>query len=74
VEAVVGVRNLDFAGAGEWHGGLQGEGELLVGGEVVLSGEVNGAVGVAHVFVEQSDRGTGRRDGDGKREVAAVFE
>ena len=42
VEGLVGVGDLDGGGAREGLAGFEGEGELLVGGEVVLVGEVDG--------------------------------
>ena len=75
VEGLVGVGDFDLAGAGEGVGGFEREGELLVDGEIVLVGEMDGGVaGLADVLAEEGDGGAGGRDGDGEGEGAAVFE
>ena len=75
VEALVSVGDLDGCVAGEGLGGFEREGELLVGGKVILVGEVDGvSFGLVDALAEQSDAGARRGDGDRQGEGAAVFE
>src|SRR5947208_3619574 len=55
--------------------GFEGEGVLLVGGEVILVGEGDGGGGgLVDALAEHGDGGAGRGDGDGQGEGAAVFQ
>ena len=75
VKALVGVGDFNGAGAREGLAGFEREGELLIDGEVILIGEVDGIwFGLVDALAEQSDGGARRGDGDGQGEGAAVFE
>ena len=75
VEGIVGVGYLELAGAWEGVGRLEGEDELLIYGEVILVGELDGAVARLHDgLAEEGYRGALRCDGDGKGEGSAIFE
>ncbi len=75
LETFVAVCDLDLGGAKEGCGGLEGEGEKQVGGEIVLIAELDGRVrDVSDALVEQREVGTRRSDGDGQGQRAAVLE
>ena len=60
---------------GKGVGGLEREGELLVGRQIVLIGELDGRVfRRVRPLVEENDGGPGAADGDGEGEGSAVVE
>lgn len=75
VKPVVGAGDIDLSVAGKWRCGFEGEGEELVGGQVVLTAQPDSGVrDVANVLAEEGDDGARGLDKSGQNQGTTVFE